>query len=137
MVYSLALPTIHFVYSVQMLFVNYLCFIRAARVHKFVGDTTGILHVGPQQTVIGQFADDGEFEINTHVYEDGILHLPKSFLCREIQITNRWVEHFFLNSAVLVQQKLFQLYTANLSWYSIFICKWNEKKTLTLILSSN
>ena len=48
-----------------------------------------MLHVGPQQTVIGQFADDGEFEINTYVYKDGVLHLPKTFLCREIQITNR------------------------------------------------
>jgi hypothetical protein len=65
------------------------CFTRAVRVHKFIGDTTGVLHVGPQQTVIGQFADEGEFEINTYVYQDGMLHLPKSFLCREIQITNR------------------------------------------------
>ena len=62
---------------------------RAVRVHKFVGDTTGVLHVGPGQTVIGQFADDGEFEVNTYVYKDGVFHLPKSFLCRKIKLTNR------------------------------------------------
>ncbi len=48
--------------------------------------------------MIGQFADDGEFEINTYVYQDGVLHLPKSFLCRGIQIINRWVGIFSLTS---------------------------------------
>lgn len=73
------------------MYFDYLFLIRAVRVHKFVGDATGVLHVTPQQTVIGQFADNGEFEINTYVYESGVLHLPESFLCRDIQITNRLV----------------------------------------------
>ena len=63
---------------------------RILRIHKFVGDKSGVLHVGPQQAVIGQFSDDGEFKVNTYVYESGVFHLPKSFLCRGIKIVNRY-----------------------------------------------
>lgn len=73
--------------------------------HKFVGDITGVLHVGPNQTVIGQFADNGEFEINTYVYQDGVLHLPKSFLCRNIRMVNRWVR------VLIVAIIVFQVYS--------------------------
>ena len=48
-----------------------------------------MIHVGPQQAVIGQFSADGEYDVNTYVYQSGLLHFPKSFLCRGIKIVNR------------------------------------------------
>jgi len=59
------------------------------KVYSFVGDRTGVLHVGPNQIVIGQFADHELFEVNVFVYKDGHFHLPPKFSCYGIDITTR------------------------------------------------
>lgn len=59
------------------------------KVYSFVGDRTGVLHVGPNQVVIGQFADHELFEVNVFVYRDGHFHLPPTFACYGIDITVR------------------------------------------------
>ena len=59
------------------------------KVYSFVGDRTGVLHVGPNQIVIGQFADHELFEVNVFVYKDGHFHLPPTFTCYGIDITTR------------------------------------------------
>ena len=53
----------------------------------FVGDKTGVLHIGPGQHAVVQHADDLEFLVNVIVYEGGSLFLPKSFMCVGITIT--------------------------------------------------
>jgi len=66
------------------------------KVYSFVGDGTGVIHVGPNQIVIGQFADHELFEVNVYVHRDGHFHLPPTFSCYGIQITTRGylgVEH--------------------------------------------
>jgi hypothetical protein len=40
---------------------------------KFEGDKTGVLHVGPGQTVVIQHPDDLEFLVNVFVYNGGKL----------------------------------------------------------------
>lgn len=56
------------------------------RAHKFVGDTTGNLHVGPEQLVVVQHPDDLEFLVNVFVYEGGTLILPADFTCYNIKM---------------------------------------------------
>jgi len=57
------------------------------RAGTFVGDGTGVLHVGPGQQAVVQHADDLEFLVDVVVYENGTLFLPKSFTCVGITIT--------------------------------------------------
>lgn len=56
------------------------------RAFRFEGDTTGVLHVGPGQTVIVQHPEDLEFLVNVYVYENGILILPTDFICYNIDM---------------------------------------------------
>ena len=76
----------------QVVLFNYLLLLyrpHGLKVYNFVGDRTGVLHVGPNQIVIGQFADHELFEVNVFVYRDGHFHLPPTFTCYGIDITNR------------------------------------------------
>jgi len=66
------------------------------RAVQFVGDRTGVLHVGPGLHATVHHADDLEFIVNVVVYENGTLLLPASFMCVGITITVRWVECSFL-----------------------------------------
>lgn len=56
------------------------------RAFRFEGDTSGVLHVGPGQTVIVQHPEDLEFLVNVYVYENGILILPTDFICYNIEM---------------------------------------------------
>jgi hypothetical protein len=56
---------------------------------KFEGDKTGVLHVGPGQTVVIQHPDDLEFLVNVFVYNGGKLILPQSFECYDVDF-NIW-----------------------------------------------
>lgn len=79
-------------YSIKVTYVILLYFRpHGLKVYKFVGDRTGVLHVGPNQVLAGQFADHEKFEVNVYVHKTGHLHLPPSFTCFGIQITNRLV----------------------------------------------
>ncbi|XP_076091252.1 uncharacterized protein LOC143063127 [Mytilus galloprovincialis] len=53
---------------------------------KFEGDKTGVLHVGPGQTVVVQHPDDLEFLVNVYVYQGGTLILPTAFDCYGIDL---------------------------------------------------
>lgn len=52
----------------------------------FVGDRTGVLHVGSGQVIVVQHPDDAEFLVNVYVYQGGTLILPESFMCRGINM---------------------------------------------------
>lgn len=52
----------------------------------FVGDRTGVLHVGSGQMVVVQHPDDAEFLVNVYVYQGGTLILPDSFTCHGINM---------------------------------------------------
>ena len=66
-----------------------ICRPHGLKVYSFVGDGTGVIHVGPNQIVIGQFADHELFEVNLFVHKDGHFLLPPTFSCYGIQITTR------------------------------------------------
>ncbi|XP_033745593.1 uncharacterized protein LOC117331107 [Pecten maximus] len=53
---------------------------------KYVGDNTGTVHVGPDQVLVVDHANDGEFLVNVYVYEGGTLLLPPTFQCYDINI---------------------------------------------------
>ena len=59
------------------------------KVYSFVGDGTGVIHVGPNQIVIAQIADHELFEVNVYVHKHGHFHLPPTFSCYGISITTR------------------------------------------------
>ena len=48
---------------------------------KFEGDRTGVLHVGPGQTIVVPHPDDLEFLVNIYIYHGGTLILPTDFDC--------------------------------------------------------
>lgn len=70
-----------------------LCRPHGLKVYRFVGDGSGVIHVGPNQIVIGQFADHELFNVNVYVHRQGHFHLPPTFSCYGISITTRWVQH--------------------------------------------
>lgn len=52
----------------------------------FEGDSTGSLHVGPDQLVVVEHPEDLEFLVNVYVYEGGTLLLPSDFICHNIKM---------------------------------------------------
>ena len=66
------------------------------KVSKFIGDRTGVLHVGPEQVVIGEFSEHVEFLVNVFVHRNGHFHTPPNFACFGIQITTRYYNSYFL-----------------------------------------
>ena len=53
---------------------------------RFEGDSTGVVHVGPGQTVIVQHPQNLELLVHVHVYQGGKLVLPSDFICHDVDI---------------------------------------------------
>jgi hypothetical protein len=53
---------------------------------RFVGDYSGVLHVGRGQVALVQEMDEDEFPVNVYVYPGGTLILPAHFTCYNVQI---------------------------------------------------
>ena len=58
-------------------------------VHSFRGHADSFLHVGPGQVFVGSLPDHGEFNINVHIYEQGLFILPPTFTCYGITLVVR------------------------------------------------
>ena len=90
---ALGIPTIFFLeHRLFLIFLSFLVLLyrpHGLKVYSFVGDGTGVIHVGPNQIVISQMADHELFAVNVFVHKDGHFHLPPTFSCYGIQITTR------------------------------------------------
>ena len=58
---------------------------------RFVGDNTGFIHIGPNQTVTAQIANHDHFAVNVFVHKDGHMTFPPKFTCYDVIITVRFV----------------------------------------------
>ena len=77
-------------YMKHFLFITSLYYVfRPFELHSHVisGDNSGVLHIGPGQTIAFRQVDEIEAFTNVFVYEGGTLHLPSFFRCRDVNIT--------------------------------------------------
>ena len=51
-----------------------------------IGDTSGVLHIGPGQHIHVNNLPKSELLVNIYVYEDGMLTLPPNIECRGVSL---------------------------------------------------
>ena len=51
-----------------------------------MGDSSGFMHIGAGQEVVISHQDDLDFMVDVYIYEDGLMVLPPSFTCYDINI---------------------------------------------------
>ena len=56
------------------------------RAVRFEGNSTGVVHVRPGQTVIVQHPQNLVLLVHVHVYQGGKFVLPSDFVCHDVDI---------------------------------------------------